>query len=260
MSHRICLASDPLRSGFPTDKSALWVHHKSDAPLAEQCVEVDEFVANPRRYYAGVDVVVLLNLVSKVIRPGSRMKYGQFLTDPWVGPQRLSVDTHAFIGDPWRMWFHFGAVDAPFGEPSEKYHTSFRVETDWKFWLEGKLSEQPCNIARIKRFGEGVLVFRDGFRFDEVSIDVVEADVETKAAYAREKEAAFAECRTSAALIKRLGAFAQLRCPGRSFTELHGSRSIRIVATDLGIDRWLVSQAKLSIDLTNSIAEAFDGR
>ena len=188
------------------------------------------------------------------------MKYGQFLTDPWVGPPRMSMDTHLFIGQPWRMWFHFGSVDAPFGEQHEKYHTSYRVETDWNFWLEGKLPQQPCTMERIRKYGDGVVAFRDGFRFDTQNIRVVELDEAAHAEYLHEKELAFDECRTPAALIKRLAACAQRLCPDRTIpTDLTSSRSATIVATNLGIDRHLLSQARLVFELTNQIAELFDG-
>ena len=259
MSHRICLTSDPMRSGWPTDKSALWVHHKSDSPAVERRVLADDFVANPRKYYDGCDVVVLLNLVSRIIRPGSRMKYGQFLTDPWTGPQRLSVDTHAFIGEPWRMWFHFGAVEAPFGEPHEKFHTSYRVETDWRFYLDGKLEEQTCNMTRLKRFGAGVLVWRDGYRVEQHEVEVLPMSASTHDAYQQEKEAAFADERTPNAIIKRLATFAQRACPERTLPDVFASPRHKLIVTDLGVDRWLTSQARMMVDLTNNIAEAFHG-
>lgn len=257
MSHRICLASDPLRSGFPTDRSALWVHHRSDKPPAERTCEANEFVADPRPHLKGVDVVVLQNLVSKIIRPGSRLKYGQFLTDPWNGPPRLSVDTHLFIGDPWRIWFHFGAVDAPFGEPHEKYHTSYRVETDWRFFIEGK-SPNPCTMDRVGRYGSGVVAWRGGFRFEPTELQVLAQGAAQHGLYQEERERAFNECKTSAALLKRLGDWAQNACPFRVIPkDIFATPRPRIVLTDFGVDRWIASQLSAQIQLTNDIVEAF---
>lgn len=258
MSHRICLASDPAKSGFPTDKSALWVHHKSDAPRADRCVEVDEFIADPYAHARGVDVVVVLNLVSKIVRPGSRVKYGQFLTEPWNGAPRVSVDSHLYIGQPWRMWWHWGCADAPFGEPSEKYHTSYRVETDWNLYTEDKVTN-PCNMDRLRRYGSGLVAFRGGFKFDEVKATTIAMSEEEHALYQEEKEEAFEQCKTPAALLKRLAEFAALRCPLRHLPkDLFSSRSHAIVATDFGIDKYLVSKMLEQVSLTNDAAETFN--
>lgn len=260
MNHRICLTNDPSSAGFPLDKSAVWVHHKSDVAPGERSVEVDTFVKDPRPYYANADCVVLLNLVSKIIRPGSRLKYGQYLTDPWNGPPRVSVDTHLFIQQPWRAWFHFGAVDAPFGEPAEKYHTSYRVETDWNFYLEGKIPN-PCTIARIERYGAGVVVFRHGFRFLDTTIEVVAMDESVHADYADEKEEAFSECKTATSLLKRLSDYAQSVCPTRSIPkDLFSYARPSIIVTDLGIDKYLLGEINQQIALTNQIAETFRDR
>lgn len=259
MSHRICLTTDYRRAGFPMDGSAVWVHHPDDAPEVERSVPAPEFVKAPSKYLEGAEWMVLLNLVSKIIRPGSRKQYGQFLTDPWNKAPRLSVDTHLYIEEPWRMWFHFGAVDAPFGTPDEKYHTSYRVQTDWGFYLEGK-GPHPCGLDRLKRYGAGVVQYLDGFRFEDVRIETAATGPLVHAMYADEKEAAFNEERTPAAIIKRLAAFAQERCPERSVPRsLFADRRLRVVFTDLGVDRYLKRMTEDQVALTNGIAEAFRG-
>jgi len=259
MSHRICLTTDWKLAEFPTDDRAVWVHHKTDCPDVSKRVLAEEFVKQPKAYMRGSEFVVLLNLVSKIIRPGSRLKYGQFLTDPWNELPRLSVDTHLYIEQPWRMWFHFGAVDAPFGAPEEKYHTSYRVESDWRKYIETD-EGNPCKIDRVSKYGKGVAVFRGGFRFDDVNISVESMSEAAHQRYAIEKEAAFNEERTPSAIIKRLGNFAKsewpLRCNPRS---LFGSRQLLVRLTDFGVDRYLARRIQEEVDLTNSIGEVLSG-
>lgn len=258
MSHRICLASDPLASGFPTDKSALWVHHKKDAvPDVATTIDAESFNADPMRFASNVDCVVFVNLVSRIVRPGTRMKYSQAMTDPWNGPPRLSVDSHAFIAEPWRMWWHFGAVMAPLGEPDEKYHTSYRVETDWKRYLEDK-TDNPCTMDRLVRYGSGLIVSRDGFRFTRIDMRLAELGSKAHQEYAIAKEEAFESCKTPTALLKQLSDFAQKVCPERTVPkDLYAAPSPEIVLTDLGIDRYLWSRMQADMQLTNDIAEAF---
>lgn len=241
------------------DDTAVWVHHPSDSPEVSRSVLASEFVKSPSRYLDSAINVVLLNLVSKIIRPGSRKQYGQFLTDPWNKASRLSVDTHLYIEEPWRMWFHFGAVDAVFGTPEEKYHTSYRVQTDWSFYLEGKIPH-PCGLDRLKQYGRGVIRYVDGFRFDDVKIDTVRVGPLIQAIYADEKEAAFNEERTPGAIIKRLADFAQERCSERRVPKsIFGDRVLRVVFTDLGVDRYLRKMMGDQVALTNGIAELFGG-
>lgn len=255
MSHRIFLASDQMRVGLPTDRSVVWVHHKSERPPVAWAVEVDEFVADPRPYYRA-DAVVLLNLVSKIVRPGSRMKYSA-LTDPWNGPPRMSVDSHLFVGEPWRMWWHFGAVGAPIGAAEEKYHTSYRIETDWKLFIEAS-RENPCTIERVRRYGAGVILCVDPFAFDHVKIDVVEQTARVHEEYLVEKERAFCECKTPVALLRRLSNWAQAACQHRSVPkDPFASRSLRVVLTDLGIDRYLRAGIESQVEFTNDIAASF---
>ncbi|MBU6430534.1 MAG: hypothetical protein KGR26_16065, partial [Cyanobacteria bacterium REEB65] len=81
-----------------------------------------------------------------------------------------------------------------------------------------------------------------------------------QAMYAEEKEAAFNEERTAAAIIKRLAAFAQDRCPDRSVPgSIFDSRKLRAVFTDLGVDRYLRRTIEDHVALTNGIAEVFGG-
>lgn len=218
-----------------------------------------EFVKRPSFYLEGAEHMVLLNLVSKIIRPGSRKQYGQFLTDPWNKAPRLSVDTHLYVEEPWRMWFHFGAVGAEFGAPEEKYHTSYRVETDWRFHVEGKHAH-PCGLDRLEKYGRGVVRYIDGFRFESVSFETIDTGPLVRAMYAEEKEAAFEQERTPAAIVRRLSDFAQGRCPERSVPRsIFGDRRLSATFTDLGVDRYLRGVIEGHVALTNGIAEMFHG-
>lgn len=256
MSQKIYWTRDWNSVDVPRDKSALWVAHKSDVSLiqAERVMDASIWADNPKPKLNGVDILVVAGLVSRIMRGGNRLKYGRWLTDPWFGPPRISVDSHIFFEKPWTVWFHFGCVDAPFAN----YFTSYRLESDWNRYIDTERREHhPCQESVFESHSKGVVDFSNGFTFDPVTIETIETSKLIKADYAEEKELAFEDEKTPAAIIKRLAKFAQSRCQERSIPDsLFKSPVKKIVSTDLGVDRYLCLRHLELVDLTNKYAEA----
>lgn len=253
---RIYLASDHDRLDLPRDSKALWLYHDSDRrPNAERAITLKAFLDDPWGAIKGVDLLVVVGLVSRMCRPGNRVKLGQFLTDPWPGPPRVSVDDKLFIVDPWRLWWHFGCVGIEFGG----CNVSYTLETRWNGYIVG-MRENPCSPEELERYGDGVIEAHDPFQFDAVDIHVEPMPPDVHARYLEEKERAFQEESTPTAIIKRLAAFASLEYPFRSvptFGQMFEQRRLTVRATDLGVDRFLVNQIKLRAELINFAARRF---
>ena len=252
MSHRIYLSSLDGNHGVSRGKESLWVHHKSDVVEAERSCVASEFVKEPRKYLEEIEQVVFCNLVSKIIRPGSRLQYGQYTTDPWFGPNRISIDSRLYIEQPWRMWFHFGCVGSRFGDAD--YQTSYRIQTDWNWHVE-EMKENPCSLDVIEKYGKGVVKWVNGFEYKSFSVDVVHLDQSSHERYLVEKEKAFTEEKTTNAILKRMSRFADQEYPFRREPKLDGE-NVSGILTDLGIDVYLRNLALFHYGLTNGIREA----
>lgn len=252
----IYLTKHPDRLDLPRDGRALWLHHRSvPAPAAERTITLERFMDDPWNAVRDTELLVVVGLVSKLCNPGNRVKLGQFLTEPWPGPRRVSVDDKLFITDPWRLWWHFGCVGIDFGGCA----TSYCLETRWNGSVIG-MRPNPCTPGELERYGDGVIRAVDPFRFDPVSIHVESMPEDVHARYLEEKEAAFNEESTPNAIIKRLAAFAQLVYPFRkvpTFREMFRSEHLEVRATDLGVDRFLVNQIRIRAELINFAAERF---
>lgn len=256
MSRRIFLTSEPGKVDVPRGDTTLWVvPERSAAPDARRWCFVADFMESTVERLRGVASMVVVGLVSKITTPANRVKTGQYLTDPLPGVTRYSIDDKLFIVDPWRMWWHFGCVGVAFNE----CFTSYRLESRWKAFLEDK-EPNPCTPELLERYGKGVVSAVNPFRFEPVTMRVLKAPVEVHEAYLREKVAAFDEEPTIVKIMARLAAFAQGAMPQRvmpGFRELFDSPAVRVAGTDLGIDRYLMEQIRLRVDLVNFAAREF---
>jgi len=250
---QILLTSSFDAAPFDRGPRTVWLHGNRDSIAAERTVALSQFLDKPRESVAGAELLVVCGLVSRLCTPSNRVRLGQFLTEPWWGPPRVSVDTHLFVGDPWRMWWHWGCA----GKPFANYYTSYRLESDWKRYVETGAGN-PCAIERIVEFGAGVVQHRGGFRFGRVDIRFEQLSSQAHEEYAAEKERAFAEEKTVAAILRRLAAFAGRLYPERVVPrDLFEFRNHEIRVTDLGVDTYLAGRIREAVALTNAVAERF---
>lgn len=253
---RIFLTTSPEALDIPRDGTALWLY-ADDAcrPDVPRAISLSRFMSDPHGATRDADVLVVHGLVSRITTPANRVRTGQFLTDPWPsGPPRLSVDDKLFIVDPWRMWWHWGCVGADFGG----LHTSYRAESLWRASLEGRATN-PVTLEAAVKYGTGVIRACNPFRFD-FHAQILPMSTSVHDEYAAEKERAFTSEHTITAILKRLSAFASRVCPDRrvpSFREMFSARRLHVVATDLGVDRWLLAQIEERVRIINGVAEAF---
>jgi hypothetical protein len=250
---QIFLTNDCEKAPFDRGDRTVWLHHDKDEINANRTIKLSSFLDDPRSAVANSDLLVVCGLVTKLCRPSNRVKLGQFLTEPWWGPKRASVDSCLFIGEPWRMWWHWGCIERPFAN----YFTSYRLESDWNRHIELE-TDNPCSIERIIEFGNGHVQHCDGFRFGSINIHIEKFSDAKHSSYAEEKEKSFAEEKTIKAIIRRLSAFADASYPDRSIPkDLFASTDHEIRVTDFGVDMYLLKRIRETIELTNAIAEAF---
>lgn len=253
MSRPVVLISDYAAAGFPTGPDAVWLHAPGDAVPGCRAVTLPDFLSDPKAAVQGADLLVVCGLVSRMCRPGNRVRLGQYLTEPWWGPPRVSVDSHLFVGEPWRMWWHFGCVGQPFAD----CHTSYRLESHYRRYIDtGR--DDPCGLDAVVRYGAGVVRWAGGFRFDDVSIHVEPMSPAAHDRYRLEKERAFGGEKTAAGLIRRLVAVAAREYPSRVLpADPFKSPILSARVTDFPVDAYLVGRLREAVALTNGAAEAF---
>jgi hypothetical protein len=256
---RIHLTTNLDAVDAPRGEVALWVYgNRGRRPLASRCVTVTELLDRPGELMRGIRTMVVVGLVSEITTPGNRVRTGKLLTDPLPGVERISIDDRLFTADPWRLWWHFGCVGVWFGG----HDVSYALEGRWNRYVEGA-GPNPCTPEEIVRYGDGVVIAERPFHFETVTIRVVQVDPDDHARYQAEKAAAFAQETTATKIISRLARFADEALPERSVPstrDLFKSRSVHVVATDLGVDQFLTRGIRERIDLTNFIAEHFQAR
>lgn len=231
------------------------------APKGMETVDLDAFLASPSRYLAEPATMAVIGL-SDILTPSNRVKVGQAILRPWPGLQRVVVDRALFTVEPWRAWWAFRAVLAPY----EDYPDSYLAETRWRFAQE-KQTPDPFSLEALCRWGADVVAAPDPLRFGPLIEDVVETSEDARAEYAALKAEVFEQETTLAAILRRLSAFAEELEPRREIPTPAGLfrdkarhltlPPVRVVRTDLGVDRYLADQLRYVVALTNGIANHF---
>ena len=256
----IILARDTGSVEVDADDGAVCVRHRGCEPprTGPGCLHLthEEFAADHRAALAGRSLMVLVGL-SRIATPANRTRVGPLLWGPLPGLRRISVDRTLFVAEPWRAWWHFGAVGAPY----RQYTYSYLAESHWRAAQDG-VREDPFSLAAIARCGAGVVRSCYPRYFEPLDVEIAPVPPDARTAYVELKERAFDEEHTPSAIVERLAEFAQAACPRRAIptpARLFAATSHRIVATDLGVDRWLVGRLRALVDLTDGIGRAFHG-
>jgi hypothetical protein len=253
----IVLSKDPSSVALEVGDEAVCVRHKSygPPPTRDGCLHVtwDEYEPNMLR---GRTTMVVVGL-SKIITPGNRTKVGPFLLRPVPGVRRIVVDRTLFVSEPWRAWFPFGCVGAPYRE----YTYSYLAESHWRAHIDGARTDNPFALDVIVEHGRGVIRSTYERFFDEPRIETIGVPQEVHEKYAKLKARAFEEETTIKAIIARLSAFAASVCKTRripSPSSLFASAGApTIYKTDLKVDEFLTKRLLELVELTNGIARAF---
>lgn len=216
-----------------------------------------EFERDPRGAANGKRVLVMVGM-NRIISPANRTQnVFEFLHNDSRHLRKISVDRTLFVAEPWRTWFHFGFVGAPYRE----YTYSYLAETHWRAAQDG-LRGDPFSLEAISAAGDDVVRATYASYFD-LSTETLALSASAHQDYQKLKAACFDEEHTIAAILRRLGEFAQQSHPWRTLptpASLFEHRTHRLRVTDLPIDRYLVGRLRALADLTNAIGAHFYGR
>ena len=95
--------------------------------------------------------------------------------------RKMSIDTAPFVGEPWRLWFHYSLV---FGEWLGVNY-SYAVETDWQHWFlrnkEGSIIDPSGVLANKKQTVSDLNPLVTSFVFKEPDAQLAELYSRVKA-------------------------------------------------------------------------------
>ena len=128
------------------------------------------------------DFIVLVGL-NRCITPSNRCDMvNEYLQTMTPATPKLCIDTDPFIGEPWRLWFHYSVANR--GKWNITY--SYAIETEWSKWFYRDVADCRLSPENIGLFLESTISdippYETRFVFKDVSSDDEEWYQETKAA------------------------------------------------------------------------------
>lgn len=136
--------SDAVLPTFATDTYV--VHHKDYLPPDVPCkgkLEFEQF----RRVYPNLHANMFIFYgLNKIITPSNRTDFVfEYLFTLSTDIPKVSIDLLPFIGEPWRLWFHYGLCRCGnFGTPY-----SYAIETEWKHWFYRETTDSRFEASNL---------------------------------------------------------------------------------------------------------------
>lgn len=122
---------------IPTDTYVIY-KEGYDVPDIEKVdgkIEFEEF----RNIYPNIHANMFIFFgFNRIMNPSNRTDFiFEYLFMMSTDIKKISVDYDPFIGEPWRLWFHYGLCNCgKFGVPY-----SYAYETEWKHWFYRKIND-----------------------------------------------------------------------------------------------------------------------
>ncbi len=230
------------------------------APAGVPVVALDEFLRAPSEHVREPGTMLVLGL-SDMLTPANRVRVGQAILRPWPGIERVVVDRSLFVAEPWRAWWAFRAVKAPYLDYADSYIAETRCKA-----AEERQTDDPFSLAELIRWGQDVIAAPDPLRLGPWSEEIVPVSEDVRAEYDALKALAFDEETTLAGLLRRLTGFAEEAEPRRAIPKpadlFPRSRpmlplAVRVVRTDLPVDAFLTGRLRRVYETTRGLADHF---
>jgi len=219
--------------------------------------EYIEFLDYKNRYTLFNPGLIVMIGLNRIITPSNRCDMvNEYLQTMTPNIPKLCIDTAPFIGEPWRLWFHYSI--AACGRFNITY--SYVIETEWEHWFyrdtnDCRLSKDNVRLFISDTFSD-LDPLRAVFEFSDVSF-------EEEAWYQRAKESVFSARDTPKLIINDLLKMAnkhfgmdlsydtyrkQSPVQGTLFPE-----PLRIVVPDIGVYRFVVEENLRRMGIYNEV-------
>jgi len=109
-----------------------------------QFIEFEKYKSSYINYHP--DFIVMIG-TNRIFIPSIRcelvFEYLQTMTSQI---EKISIDTSPFIGEPWRLWYHYSLAYGTWLD----YNYSYIVETDWQHWFYRDSEKSVISSESIK--------------------------------------------------------------------------------------------------------------
>lgn len=111
-------------------------------PPQLQGAEYIEFLEYKKRYITFEPDLIIMVGLNRIITPSNRCDMvNEYLQTMTANTPKISIDTSPFIGEPWRLWYHYSIANC--GAFNITY--SYALETEWQSWFYRDVDD--CRIA-----------------------------------------------------------------------------------------------------------------
>jgi len=139
---------------LPTDfvKGSVVVYHSMyDRPDIEPAEFIEWEKYRGKYNDLGADKIILVGL-NRMINPANRCDFvHEYLTTLTPNIPKIVIDTAPFIGEPWRLFFHYLFTNTnKFG-----YNYSYPIEGEWSKWFLYESNDCRLSADNLKMFITG---------------------------------------------------------------------------------------------------------
>jgi len=206
-------------------------------------VEYIEFLEYKKKYtYFEPNMVIMVGL-NRIITPSNRCDFiNEFLQTMTAHIPKISIDNSPFIGEPWRLWFHYSIANC--GNFNITY--SYIIETEWKHWFY-----RDINTCRLEK-GNIKLVLSDTYsNLDPLvtTFDFKPVDLEW---YNKAKEDVFNRYDTPKLIINNLLKMTNKKY-NRNITYDSFKNNNKNILPDLGIYRFMSEECIRRKEIYNEV-------
>ncbi|OGS40528.1 MAG: hypothetical protein A3K77_00860 [Euryarchaeota archaeon RBG_13_31_8] len=211
-----------------------------------QGVEFIEFLEYKKKYTLFDPELFIIIGLNRIITPSNRCDMvHEYLHTITPNIKKISIDTEPFIGEPWRLWFHYSITHS--GNFNINY--SYIIEGEWQYWFYR--NRQDCRLSQdnIRLFITDTIsdleLYKTSFEFFDIS-----AMEETW--YSKTKEFIFSKYDTPKLLINNL-----LKLSNKYFNidiSYDSYKENKIIKLpDIGIYRFIVEENKRRMGIYNEV-------
>jgi len=188
--------------------------------------------------------VVLIG-INRMITPGNRCDFiHAYLTVMTPQVPKISIDTSPFVGEPWRLYFHYQLVNS-FSGFGANY--SYPIEGEWLKWFERDVEECRFSPENLKRC---IVDTYSDLPKSATSFEFYELDDKDTEWYAEAKKFEFEKFRSPKMLLLNLLKMANRHFGlGISYDSYLSGVAFKI--PNLGIYRFMVEENRRRLGIYN---------
>lgn len=220
--------------------------------------EYMEFLEFKNKYTLFQPELIILVGLNRIITPSDRCDMvNEYLQTMTPNIRKICIDNEPFIGEPWRLWFHYSIANC--GNFGITY--SYAIETEWEHWFYRDIPDCRLSKDNIRLFIADTVSDLDPLVTEFEFTDIDESD---ESWYAEAKEAVFTRRNTPKLIINDLLKLANDRYGlnisfdsyrKRPADDLLFPEPPKIIMPDIGIYRFMTEENLRRMGIYNEVVK-----